>query len=139
MYPEILLKLIILYDQSGNTEKRHKLSNQIKFKTSVLQSGLCNYSDAYLVVKGTINVTDPNNNAYDKKLAFENNAPVISCTTKINNAPIDNSEDLDLVMTVYNLIEQSKNYSKTTKNLWNYYRDEPNSGAAGDINYSIKD
>ena len=105
MYPEILLKLIILYDQSGNREKRHKLSNQIKFKTSVLQSGLCNYSDAYLVVKGTINVTDPNNNAYDKKLAFENNAAVISCTTKINNAPIDNSEDLDLVMTVYNLIE----------------------------------
>ena len=104
----------------------------------MLQSDLCNYSDAYIVTKGTINVTDPNNAAYDKKLAFKNKAPFISCISKINNTLIGNAEDLDNVMPMYNLIEYSKNYSKTTGSLWNYYRDEPNSGIVGDINYSIR-
>ena len=104
----------------------------------MLQSDLCDYSDACIVVKGTINVTDPNNNAYDKKLAFQNNVPFISCISKINNTITDNAEDLDIVMPMYDLIEYSKNYSKTTGSLWNYYRDEPNSGAVGDINYLIR-
>ena len=62
------------------------------------QSDLCDYSDAYIVVTGTINVTDPNNNAYDKKLAFKKNAPFISCITKISNTLAHNAEDLDIVM-----------------------------------------
>ena len=62
------------------------------------------------------------NNAYDKKIAFKNNAPFISCISKNNNTLIDNAEDLDIVMPMYNLIEYSKNYSKT-RILWNYYRD----------------
>ena len=105
----------------------------------MLQSDLCDYSDAYIVVKGTIAVTNPNNDAYDKKLAFKNNAPFINCISKINNTLIDNAEDLDIVMPMYNLIEYSNNYLKTSGSLWNYYRDEPNSGALGNINYSIKD
>ena len=75
-------------------------------------------------------------------MAFKNNAPFNSCITKINNTLIDNTEDLDIVMTMYNLIEYSKKYRKTTGSLWDYYRDEPNSGLGGDdnnINYSIKD
>ena len=71
----------------------------------MLQSDLCDYSDACIVVKRTINVTDPNNNAYDKKLAFKNDAPFISCISKINNTLIDNVEDLDIVMSIHNLIE----------------------------------
>ena len=98
----------------------------------------CDYSDAYIVVKGKITVTNPNNNAYDKKLALKNNAPFFSCISKINNTLIDNAEDLDIIMPMYNLLEYSKNYRKTTGSLWNYYRDEPNSGAVGNINYSIK-
>ena len=70
-----------------------------------------------------------------KQLVFENNAPFISCVLKINNIFSDKSEDLDIVMPMYNLIECSKNYSKTTGCLWNYYRDEPNSGAEGNINF----
>ena len=66
------------------------------------------------IVEKTITVKDPNNNAYDKKLAFKNNAPFISCITKINNTLIDNAEDLDIVMPVYNLIEYSKNYLRTS-------------------------
>ena len=105
----------------------------------MLRSDLCDYSDAYIIVTGKITVKDPNNDAYDKKLALKNNALFISCISKINNTLIGNAEDLDLVMPRYNLIEYSKNYRKTTASLWNCYRDEPNSGAEGNINYSIKD
>ena len=108
----------------------------------MLRFELCDYSDAYIVVERNITVRNPENDAYDKKLAFKNNAPVTSCISKINNTLIDNAEDLDVVMPMYNLIEYSKNYRKTTGSLWNYYRNEPNSGLGGDndnINYSIKD
>ena len=91
-----------------------------------------------LLLKEKIIVKNPDNDAYDKKLAFKNNAPFTSCILKINKTLIDNAEDLDIVMPMYNLIEYSKNYRKTTWSLWNYYRDEPNSGAVGNINYSIK-
>ena len=136
--PRDLLLLIDIHDQSGNAENRYKPSKQTRFKTSMLRSDLCDYSDAYIVVKGAINVTDPNNNAYDKKLAFKNNAPFISCISKISNTLIDNAKNLDIVMPMYNLIEYNKNYSQTTESLCNYYRDEPNSGAVGDKNYFIR-
>ena len=103
----------------------------------MLRSGICDYSDAQIVVKGNITVTDPVNNVYDKKIAF-NNAPFTSCVLKINNTLIDNAEYLYIVMPMYNLNEYSKNYLKATRCLWNYYRDELNSGAEGSINYSIK-
>ena len=135
----ITKKWIEVRDQSGNAEDRYKPSKQIRFKTSMLRSDLCDYSDAHIVVKGTITVTDPDNDAYDKKLTLKNNAPFVSCISKINNTLIDNAEDLDVVMPMYNLLEYSKKYSKTTGSFWNYYRDEPNSGANNNINYSIKD
>ena len=105
----------------------------------MLRSDLCDFSDAYIVVKGKITITAPDNDTYDKKFAFKNNVPFISCISKINNTLIDNAEDLDIVMPMYKLIEYSKNYRKTTGSLWNYYIDEPNSGPKGNINYSIKD
>ena len=80
----------------------------------MLRSDLCDFSDAYIVVKGKITVTNPNNDAYDKKFAFKNDAPFVSCISKINNKLIDNAEDLGVVMPMYNLLEQSKNHSKTT-------------------------
>ena len=98
----------------------------------MLQSGLCDYSDTYIIVEGTITVADPNDANCNKELAFKNNAPFINCILKINNTLIDNAEYLDIVIPMYNLIEYSKNYSKTTGCLWNYYRDEPNSGTEED-------
>ena len=106
-----------MHDKSGGTYNTNK---QIRFKTSMLRSDLCDYSDAYIVLKGKITVTNPDNNAYDKKLSLRNNAPFLSCISKINNTLIDNAEDLDIVMPMYNLIEYSKNYRKTTGSLWNY-------------------
>ena len=138
----ITKKWVEVHDQSGSVDDRYKANKQIRFKTSILRSDLCDYSDAYIVVKGTITVTDPNNANYDKRLAFKNNAPFNSCISKIKNTFIDNAKDLDIVIIMYNLLEYSKNYGKTTGSLWNYYRDEPNSGIGSrnnNINYSIKD
>ena len=88
----------------------------------MLRSDLCDSSDAYIVVKGTITVTNPNNNAYDKKWTFKNNAPFVTCISKLNNTLTNNAEDLDVIMPMYNLLEYSKYYSKTTGSFWNYYR-----------------
>ena len=68
----------------------------------MLRSDLCDFSDTYIVVKGKIIFKNPNNDVYDKKLAFKNNAPFISFVLNINNILIDNSEDLDIVMPMYN-------------------------------------
>ena len=104
----------------------------------MLGSDLCDYRDAYIVVKGDVTVTNPANDAYEKKCAFKNNAPSISCISKINDTLIDNAEDLDIVMPMYSLLDNSKNYRKIIGSLWNYYRIEPNSGVEGNMNYSIK-
>ena len=74
----------------------------------MLRSDLCDCSDAYIVIKGTITVTDQNNNVYYKRLAFKYNAPFISCLSKINNTLIDNAEDLGNVIPIYNLTVYSK-------------------------------
>ena len=67
-----------------------------------------------------------------KGISFRSNAPFINCISKINRTLIDNAEDLDVAMPMYKLLEYSKNYSKTTGSLWNYYRDELTSD--GEIN-----
>ena len=91
----------------------------------MLRSDLCDYSDAYIALKGIITVTGASNRSRkNRPLALKNNAPFIGCMSKINNVSIDNAENVDIVMSMYNLIEYSKNYRKTTGSLWNYYRDE---------------
>ena len=140
-------KWVEVYDQS---EGNYNVNKEIRIKTSMLRSDLCDFSDAYIVVKGTITVTKktftannfeaPSNTAAnasatntenddafgEKKLVFINNAPFTNCISKINGVKMDNAEDLDIVMPMYNLLEYSKNYRKTTGSLWDYYRDEPN-------------
>ena len=113
-------------------------NKQIRFKTAMLRSSLCDYSDAYILVKGNITV---NNTAADgaaanntnKKVIFKNCAPFTNCISKINNTQIDNAEYIDIVMPMYNLIEYSDNYSKTSGNLWQYCKDGPAVNNAGNI------
>ena len=98
----------------------------------MLRSSLCNYSDAYILVKGTITVTAPgvNNNANNirgkrnRPLILKNNGPFVSCITRINGELIEDADDLDIAMSMYNLLEYCKNYRKTIGSLYNYYRDE---------------
>ena len=152
-------KWIEVYDQS---EGNYNVNKEIRIKTSMLRSDFCDFSDAYIVVKGNITVTKKtftaddidapnntaanvtatntaNNNAFgDKKLVFRNNSPFINCISKINGVKIDNAEDLDVLMPMYDLLEYSKNYRKTTRSLWNYYRDEPsNAIGVNNITHSI--
>ena len=91
----------------------------------MLRSDLCDFRDPYIVVKGTVTVTGRNSRSRkNRPLAFKNNVSFSSCISKINNMLIDNAEDLDVAMPMYNLIEYSKNYRKATGTLWNYYKDE---------------
>ena len=89
------------------------------------RSDLCDCHDAYIVVKETVTVTNPDDVKRNKSVAFKNNAPFINCISKINAVQIDNAEDLDVVMLMYNLLEYSTNYRKTKGSFWNSYRDEP--------------
>ena len=89
-------KWIEVHDQSANADNRRKSSKQTRLKTSMLQSDLCNYWGAYIVVKGIIIVRGADNDTYGKKVAFKNNAPFINCVSEINKALIDNTEDLVL-------------------------------------------
>ena len=98
----------------------------------MLKSSLCDYSDTYILVKGTIAITGAGADAAarqadarDKGVAFKNCAPFINCISEINNTQVDNAKDIDIVMPMYNLIEYSDNYAKTTGSLWQYFRDEP--------------
>ena len=109
----------------------------------MLRSDLCDYSDAYVWVRGTITVTNPNSNAnLDRRLTLKNNGPFISCASNINGELVENAEDLDIVMPMYNLLEYSKNYEKTSGSLFNYYRDESNEAEIandnGAMNISIR-
>ena len=77
-------------------------------------------------MKGDITLEGDNNaNKRNKNLTFKNNAPFISCISNTNGIKIDNAEDLEVVMPMYNLLKCSKKYRKTTRSLWNYYRDQP--------------
>ena len=94
----------------SNTNNENK---SIRFKTPMLRSDLCDYSDAYILVKGTVTITAPGvnndaNNIRDKRnrpLILKNNAPSVSCITRINGELIEDAVDLDILMPMYNLLE----------------------------------
>ena len=123
-----------------NDESRgaYNVNSQIKFKTTMLKSSLYDYSNAYILVKGTISVNNTaaagaavNNN--NKKVIFKSCAPFTNCISEINNTQIGNAKDIDIVMPMYNLIEYSDNYAKTTGSLWQYCKDIPVLNANDDI------
>ena len=110
------------YVRVNSLSNTYNENKSIRFKTRMLRSNLCDYSDKYILVKGTITVTAPgvNNNTSnirDKRnrpVILKNNAPFVSCITRINDELIEDADDL----------EYSKNYRKTIGLLYNYYRDE---------------
>ena len=98
----------------------------------MLKSSLCDYSDAYILVKGKITITGAGADAAarqaderNKGVAFKNCTPFTNCISEINNTQVDNAKDIDIVMPMHNLIEYSDNYVKTTRSLWQDFRDEP--------------
>ena len=133
-------KWIKVCDQSRKVLIR--LNKEVRIKTPILRSDLCDLSDAYIVAEGTVTVAKKtfvandfmdlpenrraasattsntaNDAALNGKLAFKNNSPFVDFISKINCVLIDNTEDLDVVMPMYNLLKYSKNYRKTKGSL----------------------
>ena len=120
----------------------------------MLRSDLCDYADAYILVKGTIKITGHAGppagrteaqflaarqaDERDKGVTFKNCAPFVKCIRRKNNTDIDNAEDIDIVMPMYNLIEYSDNYSKTSGSLLQNYKNEPNDNLADSESFKYK-
>ena len=129
-----------------NDESKGSYTNsEIRFKTAILRSDLCDYADSYILVKGTITITGAGNDAAarqaderDKGVTFKNCAQFTKCISRINNAGIDNAHDIDIVMPMYNLIEYSDSYLKTSGSLWQYYKDDPNDNLTDSQSFKSK-
>ena len=129
-----------------NNESRVRYtSNDIKFKTAMLRSNLSDYADAYILGNGNITITRAGNgdatkraDERDKGVTFKSCAPFTKWIGRINNTDIDNAQDTNIVMPIYNLIEYSDNYSKTSGSLWQYYKDEPNDNIVNSESFKSK-
>ena len=107
----------IVYDQSN---VNYIVGNEIIYNAEFLKFSLCDYKDAYTLVRSDMTVTT----APETQVSFRNCAPFTKCITKVDRKTINDAEDLDLVMPMYNRIEYSSNYSETTGSLWFYFKDE---------------
>ena len=118
------------YVRVNSLSNTYDENKSIRFKTPMLRSDLCDYADAYILVSGTITVAGNHpRDRQNKPVILKNNALFVSCITRINGELIEDADDLDIVMTMYNLLEYSKNCRKTIGSLYNYYRDELNDDA----------
>ena len=111
-------KWYIIDSESNGNYSHH---NPIKFLTKSIESSLCDYSDAYILVTGNITAT-PNNAA--TQVVFKNCASFEDCRTEINDTFVDYVDFINITMPIYNLIEYSDNYSDTSGSLWDFKRDE---------------
>ena len=129
-----------------NDESRGNHANSdIRFKTTMLRSNLCDYANSYILVKGTITITGESDNAAaeraderGKGVTFKNCAPFTKCISRINDTDRDNAHDIDIVMPIYNVIEYSDNYSKTSGSLWKYYKGDPNDNLTDSKSFKSK-
>ena len=130
---------------NDESRRTYNVNSQIKFKTTMLKSSLCDYSDAYIHVKEKITITGEGDNEAarhtgerNKGVALKNCAPFTICISEINNTEIDNCKDIDIIMPMYNLIEYTDNYAETSGSLWQYYRDEPNNNLVNSKSFKSK-
>ena len=118
------------YVRVNSLSNTYDENKSIRFETPMLRSDLCDYTDAYILVSGTITVAGNHpRDRQNKPVILNYNAPFVSCITRINGELIEDADDLDIVMPMYNLLEYSKIYRKTIGSLYNYYRDELNDDA----------
>ena len=129
----------------NDESSRNYANTDIGFKTTMLRSNLCDYADSYILVKGTIAITGAGDDAAarqadkrNKRVTFKNCAPFTKCISRINNTDIDNAHDIDIVMPMYNLIEYSDNYSKTSGSLWQYYKNDQNDNLTDSESFKSK-
>ena len=111
----------------------------------MIRSSLCDYADVYILVKGKITTAGAGDAAAarqaderNKSVIFKNCAPSTKCMSKIDDTEIDNAQYIDIVMPMYNLIEYSNNYSKTSGSLWQYDKDEQNDNLGNSKSFKSK-
>ena len=111
----------------------------------MVKSSLCDYSDSYLLIEGRITIIGEGDNATirqtderNKGVIFKNGASFINYKSEINNTEINNAKDTDIIMLLYNLIEYTDNYSKTSPILWQYYKHEPNNNLTDSESFKCK-
>ena len=130
-------KLYVTNDQNiidygeGNED-----NTSVKFETKVIKLNLCDYSDAYILVIGDITAAGGDANT---GVAFKNCAPFTKCITHINDDQVHNADNLDIIMSLYNVIEYSDNHSDTSGSLWQLKRDEQNSNNGNPDNVTTVD
>ena len=126
------------YVEVNSLSNTYNENKSIRFKTPMLRSDLCDYADAYILVNGAITVAENQpRDRQNRPSILKNNAPFVSCIMRIKNELIEDADDLDIVMPMYNLLEYSKIYRKTIGSLYNYYTDEL-SDYADDNNFANK-
>ena len=130
---------------NDESKKLYNTGSDIKFKTTLLRSNLCDYADVYILVQGTITITGVGNNAdarqadeRNKDVIFKNCVPFTKCISRIKNTEIDNAQDIDTIMPMYNLTEYIDNYSKTSGSLQQYYKDQLNDSLADSESFKSK-
>ena len=127
------IKWIEIFDPSNGT---YNPNEDIRFKTPQITDDLCDFNDAYIVVTSKSTVTNPGNNLneYNRKISLKNSAPFFNCILKINNQLIQDAQDLDIVMPMFNLLYSSKSYRNITGSFWNYYPVKPSAAYVFDAN-----
>ena len=130
-------KWYVINDQN-NTDygEGNEDSTTVKFEAKVIKANLCYYSDTYILVTGNKTATDGDANT---TVVFKNCTPFTKCITHINDEQIDNADNLDIIMPMYNLIEYSDNYSDTSGSLWPFKRDEQNMNNGNHANVTTDD
>ena len=125
-------KWYIINDQNnGQYGRGNENDSTVKFETKVIKPNLCDCSDAYILVTGDIKVEAV---AADTNVAFKSCAPFTRCVTNINYEHVETAENLDIIMTMYNLIEYSDNYADSSGSLYQFKRDESPINDAGNPN-----
>ena len=109
------------YVIDSESKGNYSRENPIEFLTNSLESSICDYSDAYILVTENSAVVGADDNT---KVAFKNCAPFRKCRIEINKTFIDEAEHINIAMAMYNLIEYSDNYYDTSGSLWQFKEDE---------------
>ena len=134
-------------NQNYESKESYSVGSDIRFKTTMLRSNLCDYADAYILVKGKITITGAGDDdavkqrdERNKDVIFKNCTLFTKCISRTNGTDIDNAQGIDIVMSMYNLIEysDSDNYSKTSRRFWQYYKDDPNNNVVDSESFKSK-
>ena len=130
---------------NDESKESYSTRSDIKFKATMLRSSLCDYADAYILVTWTITITGAGYNDAAKRLDERNKGVILKncaqfakCIGRINGTEIDNTQDIDIIMRMYDLIEYSDNCSKTSGSLRQYYKDDPNDNITWSESFEYK-